>query len=34
MQQEIKFKRQTLIRNVMRLKALVMWGIDIGKYFE
>ncbi|XP_029343015.1 multiple C2 and transmembrane domain-containing protein isoform X2 [Acyrthosiphon pisum] len=34
MQQEIKFKRQTLIRNVMRLKQLVLWAIDIGKYFE
>ncbi|VVC24173.1 Hypothetical protein CINCED_3A007544 [Cinara cedri] len=34
MHQEIKFKRQTLIRNVMRLKDLVLWAIDIGKYFE
>ncbi|XP_025425766.1 multiple C2 and transmembrane domain-containing protein [Sipha flava] len=34
MHQEIKFKRQTLIRNVMRLKQLVLWAIDIGKQFE
>ncbi|XP_050443111.1 multiple C2 and transmembrane domain-containing protein isoform X2 [Adelges cooleyi] len=34
MQQETKFKTQTLINNVMRLKLLIMWLIEIGKYFE
>ncbi|XP_050521160.1 multiple C2 and transmembrane domain-containing protein [Daktulosphaira vitifoliae] len=34
MHQEIKFKTQTLINNVMRLKEIVMWLIDIGRFFE
>lgn len=34
MHQDIKFKTQTLIKNVMRLKQIILWAIDIGKYFE
>ncbi|KAL4713680.1 hypothetical protein ACJJTC_004211, partial [Scirpophaga incertulas] len=31
MHQEAKFKRQLFIRNVMRLKAIIMWFIEVGK---
>lgn len=34
MHQESKFKRQLFIRNVMRLKAIIMWFIEIGKILQ
>jgi hypothetical protein len=34
MQPEVKFKRQVFLRNVMRLKAIIVWFIDIGKYLS
>ncbi|XP_014246245.1 multiple C2 and transmembrane domain-containing protein isoform X2 [Cimex lectularius] len=34
MRPEIKFKRQVFVRNVMRLKTIVMWFYDISKYIE
>lgn len=34
MEPEMKFKRQIFIRNVFRLKAIVMFFIDIGKYIQ
>lgn len=34
MQAEIKFKRQVFVKNVMRLKAIIMSVIDIGKYIQ
>ncbi|XP_067004496.1 multiple C2 and transmembrane domain-containing protein isoform X2 [Anabrus simplex] len=34
MQTEIKFKRQVFVRNVMRLKAIIMFFFDIGKYIQ
>ncbi|XP_073960908.1 multiple C2 domain and transmembrane region protein isoform X3 [Choristoneura fumiferana] len=34
MHQEAKFKRQLFIRNVMRLKAIIMWFIEIGKILQ
>lgn len=32
MQTEVKFKRQVFVRNVMRLKAIIMFFIDLGKF--
>lgn len=34
MQTEIKFKRQVFLRNVMRLKSIIVWFIDIGKILQ
>jgi hypothetical protein len=34
MQAEIKFKRQVFLRNVMRLKAIIVWFIDLSKYLS
>ncbi|XP_026730156.1 multiple C2 and transmembrane domain-containing protein-like isoform X7 [Trichoplusia ni] len=34
MYQEAKFKRQLFIRNVMRLKAIIMWFIEVGKILQ
>lgn len=34
MQGEVKFKRQVFVRNVMRLKAIIMNIIDITKYVQ
>lgn len=34
MQSETKFKRQVFVRNVMRLKTLIMCVIDFGKYLS
>ncbi|KAJ2945002.1 hypothetical protein O0L34_g1899 [Tuta absoluta] len=34
MQLEAKFKRQLFIRNVMRLKAIIMWFIEVGKFLQ
>ncbi|XP_026316222.1 multiple C2 and transmembrane domain-containing protein [Hyposmocoma kahamanoa] len=34
MHQEAKFKRQLFIRNVMRLKAVIMWLFEIGKVLQ
>nr|CAD7198986.1 unnamed protein product [Timema douglasi] len=34
MQTEVKFKRQVFVRNVMRLKAIIMFFIEIGKYIQ
>ncbi|CAH2058513.1 unnamed protein product, partial [Iphiclides podalirius] len=34
MHQESKFKRQLFIRNVMRLKAIIMWFIEVGKILQ
>ncbi|XP_054277669.1 multiple C2 and transmembrane domain-containing protein-like isoform X2 [Macrosteles quadrilineatus] len=34
MQTEVKFKRQVFVRNVMRLKAIIMWFIDISKFIQ
>ncbi|KAJ1530562.1 hypothetical protein ONE63_005448 [Megalurothrips usitatus] len=34
MQSETKFKRQVFLRNVMRLKTLIMCVIDFGKYLQ
>ncbi|CAB3226080.1 unnamed protein product [Arctia plantaginis] len=34
MHQEAKFKRQLFIRNVMRLKAIIMWFIEVGKILQ
>ncbi|CAG4966067.1 unnamed protein product [Colias eurytheme] len=34
MHQEAKFKRQVFIRNVMRLKAIIMWFIEVGKILQ
>ncbi|XP_014281344.1 multiple C2 and transmembrane domain-containing protein isoform X3 [Halyomorpha halys] len=34
MQQEIKFKRQVFVRNVMRLKVMIMLFIDISKFIQ
>ncbi|XP_065348961.1 multiple C2 and transmembrane domain-containing protein isoform X2 [Cloeon dipterum] len=34
MQPEVKFKRQVFLRNVMRLKAIIMWFIDLSKYLS
>ncbi|XP_045540273.1 multiple C2 and transmembrane domain-containing protein isoform X2 [Papilio machaon] len=31
---ESKFKRQLFIRNVMRLKAIIMWFIEVGKILQ
>lgn len=34
MEPEIKFKRQVFLRNVLRLKAIIVIVIDIGKYVQ
>ncbi|XP_012229752.1 multiple C2 and transmembrane domain-containing protein isoform X3 [Linepithema humile] len=34
MEPEVKFKRQVFLRNVMRLKAIIVIFIDIGKYIQ
>jgi len=34
MQTEVKFKRQVFVRNVMRLKAIIMFFIDLGKFIQ
>nr|XP_032521791.1 multiple C2 and transmembrane domain-containing protein isoform X3 [Danaus plexippus plexippus] len=34
MYQEAKFKRQLFIRNVVRLKAIIMWFIEVGKILQ
>ncbi|XP_031826652.1 multiple C2 domain and transmembrane region protein isoform X3 [Nomia melanderi] len=34
MEPEIKFKRQVFLRNVLRLKAIIIIFIDIGKYIQ
>ncbi|XP_072160586.1 multiple C2 and transmembrane domain-containing protein isoform X2 [Bemisia tabaci] len=34
MNPEVKFKRQVFVRNVMRLKAIIMWIIDISKVIQ
>ncbi|KAH0560827.1 multiple C2 and transmembrane domain-containing protein isoform X2 [Cotesia glomerata] len=34
MEPEIKFKRQVFLRNVLRLKAIIMYFIDLGKYIQ
>ncbi|KAL7303315.1 hypothetical protein TKK_0004505 [Trichogramma kaykai] len=34
MEPETKFKRQIFIRNVVRLKSVVMWFYDCGKYIQ
>ncbi|PSN44732.1 hypothetical protein C0J52_20351 [Blattella germanica] len=34
MQTEVKFKRQVFVRNVMRLKAIIMSFIDLGKFIQ
>ncbi|XP_059487628.1 multiple C2 and transmembrane domain-containing protein isoform X3 [Neocloeon triangulifer] len=34
MQPEVKFKRQVFLRNVMRLKAIIVWFIDLSKYIS
>ncbi|XP_049881228.1 multiple C2 and transmembrane domain-containing protein isoform X3 [Pectinophora gossypiella] len=34
MHQEAKFKRQLFIRNVVRLKAIIMWFIEVGKILQ
>ncbi|CAG4995074.1 unnamed protein product [Parnassius apollo] len=34
MHQESKFKRQLFVRNVMRLKAIIMWFIEFGKILQ
>jgi hypothetical protein len=34
MQTEVKFKRQVFVRNVMRLKAIIMFFIELGKFIQ
>lgn len=34
MELEVKFKRQVFLRNVMRLKAIIVIFIDMGKYIQ
>ncbi|XP_011313469.1 multiple C2 and transmembrane domain-containing protein 1 isoform X2 [Fopius arisanus] len=34
MEPEVKFKRQLFLRNVLRLKAVIMFFIDLGKYIQ
>ncbi|XP_011699945.1 PREDICTED: multiple C2 and transmembrane domain-containing protein 1 isoform X8 [Wasmannia auropunctata] len=34
MEPEVKFKRQVFLRNVLRLKAIIVIFIDIGKYIQ
>ncbi|XP_020291510.1 multiple C2 and transmembrane domain-containing protein 1, partial [Pseudomyrmex gracilis] len=34
MEPEVKFKRQVFLRNVLRLKAIIVIFIDIGKYVQ
>lgn len=33
-QQEIKFKRQLFMRNVARLKAIIMFFIEVGRFVQ
>ncbi|XP_014609439.1 PREDICTED: multiple C2 and transmembrane domain-containing protein 1 isoform X4 [Polistes canadensis] len=34
MEPEIKFKRQVFLRNVLRLKAIILFFIEMGKYMQ
>lgn len=34
MQSEMKFKRQVFVRNVMRLKTVVMYFIELSKFIQ
>lgn len=34
MEPEMKFKRQVFLRNVLRLKAIIVIFIDLGKYIQ
>lgn len=34
MEPEVKFKRQVFLRNVLRLKAVIVFFIDMGKYIQ
>ena len=34
MEPEVKFKRQVFLRNVLRLKAIIVFFIDMGKYIQ
>lgn len=34
MEPEVKFKRQLFLRNVIRLRAIIMYFIDLGKYIQ
>ncbi|XP_034940363.1 multiple C2 and transmembrane domain-containing protein isoform X2 [Chelonus insularis] len=34
MEPEVKFKRQVFLKNVLRLKAIIMYFIDLGKYIQ
>lgn len=34
MEPEIKFKRQVFLRNVLRLKAIILFFIEMGKYIQ
>ncbi|XP_063988130.1 multiple C2 and transmembrane domain-containing protein isoform X2 [Diachasmimorpha longicaudata] len=34
MEPEVKFKRQLFLRNVMRLKSVIIFFIDLGKYIQ
>lgn len=34
MQAEVKFKRQVFVRNVLRLKVITMYLIDLGKWVQ
>ncbi|XP_058790491.1 multiple C2 and transmembrane domain-containing protein isoform X2 [Phymastichus coffea] len=34
MEPEMKFKRQVFLRNVLRLKAIIVMVIDVGKYIQ
>lgn len=33
-QQEAKFKRQLFLRNVTRLKAVIMYFIEVGQFVQ
>lgn len=33
-QQEAKFKRQLFLRNVTRLKAIIMYFIEMGQFIQ
>lgn len=34
MEPEVKFKRQVFLRNVLRLKAVILFFIEMGKYIQ
>ena len=34
MEPEIKFKRQIFLKNVLRLKSIILWFIELGKYMQ